>query len=365
MNLVINGKSCTVADDDAMLIDVVRNGGLTGTKLVCGGGVCGACTVLLDDKPVVSCLMPAKAARDRQVTTVEGIGTSGLHPVQKAFIACDALQCGFCTPGFVVEATAFHDKWRRDKGTVTPPRADVTAAFAGHLCRCGAYASICKAVEEACAGRFDTAEPRGPRVEAADKVTGRAKYTVDIALEGQLEGAVLRSPHPHARVVALDLVAVRKLPGVAAAISLLGPDRTVRFAGQEIAAVAATNLKIARAALDDIVVRYEILPGAIGMDEARRADAPRVFSGFRKTLGNVSEGPMLPTRWSKNLRGPSGGLSDKPGKARKMLEAAKATADPLLIEGIWRTQAQSHTSFEPHAAVAQFNGEHLTVYLST
>ena len=74
---------------------------------------------------------------------------------------------------------------------------------------------------------------------------------------------------------------------------------------------------------------------------------------------------MLPTRWSKNLRGPSGGLSDKPGKARKMLEAAKAAADPLLIEGIWRTQAQSHTSFEPHAAVAQFNGEHLTVYLST
>ena len=160
-------------------------------------------------------------------------------------------------------------------------------------------------------------------------------------------------------------MAVRKVPGVAAAISLLGPDRTVRFAGQEIAAVAATNLKIARAALDDIVVRYEILPGAIGMDEARRADAPRVFSGFRKTLGNVSEGPMLPTRWSKNLRGPSGGLSDKPRKARKMLEAAKATADPLLIEGIWRTQAQSHTSFEPHAAVAQFNGEHLTVYLST
>jgi Molybdopterin-binding domain of aldehyde dehydrogenase len=74
---------------------------------------------------------------------------------------------------------------------------------------------------------------------------------------------------------------------------------------------------------------------------------------------------MLPTRWSKNLRGPSGGLSDKPGKARKMLEAAKAATDPLLIEGIWRTQAQSHTSFEPHAAVAQFNGEHLTVYLST
>src|SRR6516165_3205327 len=240
-----------------------------------------------------------------------------------------------------------------------------TAALAGHLCRCGAYANICKAVEEACAGRFDAAEPRGPRVEAVEKVTGRAKYTVDIALEGQLEGVVLRSPHAHARVVALDLTAVRKLPGVAAAISLLGPDQTVRFAGQEIAAVAAINWKTARAALNTMVVRYEILPAAVGMDEARRATAPTLFSGFRKTLGNVSESPMLPSRWSKNLRGPSRGLSDKPGKARKMLEAARAAADPLLIEGIWRTQAQSHTSFEPHAAVAQFKGEQLTVYLST
>lgn len=175
MNIVINGKVCTVVDDDAMLIDVVRSGGLTGTKLDCGSGVCGACTVLLDGKPVVSCLMPAKAARDRQVTTVEGIAASELHPVQKAFIACDALQCGFCTPGFVVEAAAFHDAWRRNNGSVIPPRANVTAALAGHLCRCGAYASICNAVEQACAGRFDTAAPRGPRVEAVEKVTGDAK----------------------------------------------------------------------------------------------------------------------------------------------------------------------------------------------
>ena len=179
-------------------------------------------------------------------------------------------------------------------------------------------------------GNFRVIGTRPLRHDGVDKVTGRAKYTADIALDGQLEGAILRSPHPHARVVTLDLGAVRKLPGVAAAISLLGPDRTVRFAGQEIAAVAAANWKTARAALDAIVVRYETLPAAIGMDEARRTDAPRVFSGFRKTLGNVSEGPMLPTRWSKNLRGPSGGLSDKPGKARKMLEAAKAAGDPLL-----------------------------------
>jgi len=365
MHIVVNGKACEFADDDAMLIDVLRHNGLTGAKLVCGAGVCGACTVLVDGKAVVSCLMPAKAASGRQVTTVEGLAAGGLHPVQKAFIACDALQCGFCTPGFVVEAAAFHDQWRRTKGAVAPSRAEITAAFAGHLCRCGAYANICTAVAEACAGRFDGAEPHGPRVEAKEKVTGGAKYTVDIALAGQLEGAILRSPHAHARVVALDLAAARKLPGVKAAITLLGPDQTVRFAGQEIAAVAAANRMIARTALDAIAVRYEILPAAIGMDAARRQDAPTVFSGLRKKPGNVSEGPSLPARWSNNLRGPSGGLSDKPGKARKMLEAAKAAADPLLVQGTWRTQAQSHTSFEPHAAVADFKKDHLTIYSST
>ena len=93
--------------------------GLTGTKLVCGSGVCGACTVLLDGTPVVSCLMPAQAAGGKIVTTVEGIGGGKLHPVQKAFMAHDALQCGFCTPGFIVEAAAFHDHWRAAKGTAS------------------------------------------------------------------------------------------------------------------------------------------------------------------------------------------------------------------------------------------------------
>src|SRR5258708_29958489 len=104
--MTINGRIEPLPDDpDALLIDVVRDKMiLTGTKLVCGAGVCGACTVLLDGVPVVSCLMPAKAVAGRTVTTVEGIGSSRLHPIQRAFMTLDALQCGFCTPGFVVEA---------------------------------------------------------------------------------------------------------------------------------------------------------------------------------------------------------------------------------------------------------------------
>ena len=167
MDMTVNRESWTVDDDaEALLIDVLRQRGLTGTKLVCEAGVCGACTVLVDGKPAVSCLLPAKAAAGRHVTTIEGLDREGLHPVQKAFIACDALQCGFCTPGFVVEAAAFHDAWRRSNGATAPSPAEIKAALAGHLCRCGAYANICDAVAAPCAGRFDAGEPPGPRVEA-------------------------------------------------------------------------------------------------------------------------------------------------------------------------------------------------------
>jgi len=150
----INGRIESLPDDpDALLVDVVRDGmNLTGTKLVCGAGVCGACTVLLDGVPVVSCLMPAKAAAGKSITTVEGIGGTSLHPVQLAFMALDALQCGFCTPGFIVEAAAFHDNWRKTTGTAVPSREEIGAALSGHLCRCGAYDHYLNAVMRAATG---------------------------------------------------------------------------------------------------------------------------------------------------------------------------------------------------------------------
>src|SRR5271165_5278365 len=123
----VNGRTVDLPEDDEdLLVEVLRDGlGLTGTKLVCGAGVCGACTVLLDGAAVVSCLLPAKAAAGRSVVTVEGIGVSELHPVQRAFMALDALQCGFCTPGFIVEASAFHDAWRAERGATAPTREEV------------------------------------------------------------------------------------------------------------------------------------------------------------------------------------------------------------------------------------------------
>src|SRR5215470_18568573 len=112
-------------------------------------------------------------------------------------MAHDALQCGFCTPGFIVEATAFYDRWRAANGTATPSREEIGAALSGHLCRCGAYDGISRAVTDACAGRFDGDNFTSPRVEARDKVTGAARYTVDIKQQGMLEGIILRSLDPH------------------------------------------------------------------------------------------------------------------------------------------------------------------------
>jgi xanthine dehydrogenase YagR molybdenum-binding subunit len=366
--MTINGRITPLPDDpEILLVDVVRGTlELTGTKLVCGAGVCGACTVLVDGVPVVSCLMPARAAADKSITTVEGIGVKKLHSIQKAFMAHDALQCGFCTPGFIVEAAAFCDRWRASKGTATPSREDIGAALCGHLCRCGAYDSIFHAVAAACAGHFDGDDIVSPRVEARDKVTGLAKYTVDIHHDGQLEGIILRSQLAHARISELDLAPARAIPGVHAAISLLGDDRMVRYVGDPIAAVAAKDRKTALAAIAAIKMSSERLPSAIGLDPARKADAPVVFEkSSRKKAGNVSEGSAAPAPWKQNIRGPSAAFSHKAKKVRSWVAGARAAQNPLLVEGTFRTGTQSHACLEPHATVARFDGDRLTVHVST
>ena len=328
-SMTINGRAASLPDDpDALLIDVVRDElDLTGTKLVCGAGVCGACTVLVDGAPVVSCLMPAQAVAGKSVTTVEGVGATKLHPVQKAFMAHDALQCGFCTPGFIVEAVAFHDRWRTAKGTAPPSREEIGAALSGHLCRCGAYDGIFRAVAAACSGQFDGDNTISPRVEARAKVTGSAKYTVDIRHDGQLEGVILRSELAHARITELDLAPARAMPGVGAVISLLGDDSMVRYVGQPIAAVAAKDRKTALAAIGAIRIASERLPSVIGLDAARSPDAPIVFEkAARKKAGNVSEGAPAPAPWKGNLRGPSSAFSQKKGKAQSWVAEARAAA---------------------------------------
>jgi xanthine dehydrogenase YagR molybdenum-binding subunit len=366
VNVLVNGMPCKVAvsaEDSA--VELLREGlQLTGTKLVCGEGVCGACTVLVDGIPMNSCVLAATALDGRSVTTIEGVGAP-LHPVQQAFIAHDALQCGYCTPGFVMEAIAFYDCWRAKHGTKQPTRAEVVEGLSGHLCRCGAYVGIIVALRAACEGRFDHPVAYGPRMEAVDKVTGRALFTTDVRERGQLEGVILRSPHPHARVVSVDLSAASALPGVAAAVQLLPDGAKVRYVGQEVAAVAAIDRRTAKHALALIRVVYEPLPAAVGVDAAKARGAPRVHPRFSLSAPRAAEGPRVPARWRGNVHDTFDGLSFKAGKARKLIAAARTRQDPLLIEKRWQADVQIHTAFEPHACVACWSGDALVVYAST
>lgn len=141
--LSVNGRDVSVRVDPATtLVEMLRNDlGLTGTKIGCDRGACSACTVWLDGVPAVSCTTLALDARGRKITTIEGLATDGkLHPVQRAFVEHDALQCGFCTPGMVMSCAALLN--RKPDATLD----DVKTAISGHLCRCGTYPNIFKAM---------------------------------------------------------------------------------------------------------------------------------------------------------------------------------------------------------------------------
>lgn len=146
VTLNINGQARKLSVEPRVtLLDALRNRlDLTGAKKVCDRGTCGACTVLVDGRPVYSCSLLAVEAEGREITTIEGLGTpANLTEVQKAFIKHDAQQCGFCTPGFVIASTAFIRK--NPNATVE----DVRHGLGGNLCRCGTYAGMLLAVADA------------------------------------------------------------------------------------------------------------------------------------------------------------------------------------------------------------------------
>jgi xanthine dehydrogenase YagR molybdenum-binding subunit len=372
MRTRINGVDVTVEPEPGMMaVDVIRQTArLTGTKLVCGAGVCGACTIRIDGRPVASCILPAHSLEGAEVCTVEGLAIDGeLHPVQKAFIAADGLQCGFCTPGFIIDAAAFYERWKALGRSGSPSRDEIAAGLSGHLCRCAAYPGIYDAVRRACAGEFDAPGPvEGPRVEAAEKVTGRAKYTFDIQLEGQLEGRIVRSPHAHAVVESMDLDTARKMDGVQAVVRLLSEkDPHVRYVGQPVAGIAARTRRAAEAAAHALAIRYRPLPAVLSVDEAMSGKATVYAEGVRKAP-NSAEGPVPPGAWRGNVRTMRGMsfLSVKPKRARSIIERAQRDAELELVSAQFTTSDQIHTALEPHCSVARWPaGDSLEVWVST
>ncbi|MEV5836352.1 molybdopterin cofactor-binding domain-containing protein [Nocardia sp. NPDC052112] len=388
---------------------LLRECGHFAVKKGCDAGDCGACTVQLDGVPVHSCLVPAYRAADRTITTAAGLGTPDEpHPVQRRFLDSAAFQCGFCTAGMVVTAAGLGCA-----GPTAPDPETLPELMKGNLCRCTGYRVIADAIgaapgsppdagadvapdsapgsptvggtdrvaisrivgsgtqpesADAAFGRAGTGvgAPAGPRI-----VTGAEPFTFDI-LPGDAEApptaplhiAVLPSPHPHARIVAIETTAAEALPGVHAVLTYADApdiafstarhelrvddpddtyilDRTVRFVGQRVAAVVADSLDIARAGCRALKVEYDVLPAVFDPAEALLPAAPKLH-GDKPDSARIAD-------TERNL------IAEINGEVGDVTAGLAAAAQ--VISGVWHSPRAQHVHLETHGGIGWLDAD--------
>ncbi len=364
ITLTVNGeRRTTEVEDRWTLVELLRDHlGLTGTKIGCDRGECGACTVHIDGMPVYSCSQLAVWADGREVTTVEGLGDgTRLDPLQQAFIDGDGPQCGFCTSGQLMSAKAVVT------ANANPTEDDVRQGMVGNICRCSNYNRYVAAVMSRPPERptdrapLSTVGRSSPRIDARERVTGQAQYTGDVTLANMLYARVLRSPHPHARIRGVDTSRARGIPGVYAVLTretcdtiwTSGDSRNprylfnnpVRFVGDPVAAVAAVDRHTADEAIKAIDVAYDQLDFILDQEEAVAPRAVEIQPG-----GNLS---------------PRGDGERQPETYQRGDLDAGFSASDVIVEGTYVSKHHSNAQMEPRTAVAQWVGEELTLWTPT
>ncbi len=268
---------------------------LTGSKIGCEQGSCGACTVLIEGTPIQSCITPALKYDGGNITTIEGVAQNGiLHPLQRKFVEKGAIQCGYCTPGMIMTTLSFLDE------NPDPTTQQIKEALSGNLCRCTGYKKIIEAVSEyvkysnqqepeneagKAVSKYRMVGNGRPYLDAIKKVKGDAEFADDIKVKNTLHCKFLRSIYPHAKINGIDTTAAEKLAGVRLVVTgkelpvtfgvlPISEDETAmaiektRFVGEIVAAVAADTEEIAVMATRAIKVDYSPLRSFLGMTEA-------------------------------------------------------------------------------------------------
>lgn len=343
-------------DPERTLLDFLRRDlGLTGAKNGCDGkGICGACTVLVNGQARRSCLLQMGQLDGADVITIEGLQRAGkLHPLQEAFIAVGAVQCGFCTPGMIMAAKALLDK------NPSPTREDIVRALRGNLCRCGTYSKVIAAVQRAASRVEESKESKSPPAigaplapkTAMEKVTGELKFADDLPEEGTAFCKIIWPPFPHAEIKKIYTHEAMQVPGVIRVLTaadvpgkktfgLIHPDQPVlavnrvRYLGDPVAIIVAESEKAAEAGRDLVRVEYTELPSLHDPEEAAADGAPELHDGgnpvceFSLRKGSIEDG---------------------------FRESA------IVVEGRFTTPAVEHAYLEPEAGIAEYVDGRVTV----
>ncbi len=376
LNIKVNGKQFhLLVNEHDLLSTVIREKvGLTGTKIGCEQGSCGACTVLVNNEAVLSCIAPALRYENAEIITIEALAKDGkLHALQEKFVEKGAIQCGFCTPGMVLTALSLAPTLNLEDGKEVLTN-QIKEGLSGNLCRCTGYKKVIEAVFEYAMDQKNNHQQKTkevsstsivgvgrPYIEAEKKVRGAAEYADDLSSRNTLYCKFLRSIHPHARILSIDTSAARALEGVhymavgkelpiPFGVLPISQDETamavdkVRYAGEIVAAVAADTEEIAKEACNKIKVEYEII---------------REFLNIEDSINDIGDNEKihLSGKFNNNIHKKA---ELRFGDQKEGLKNADITSKMSFeFMGI------NHGFTEPHAATAFWDENGLTITTAT